>query len=169
VSRGKGKALIPTGLRLEAEILERLRGSGRGLSDEIRERLERTFKEDAIDPAMRELRDALPRIAEALHREYGAEWHEWPQAHAAFVAAALARLAGYAPPVRQPETAVEVLSNPLLAPPTDSPEVIGRTHERADRRIHAQLYPHLAAALARWSRTFTARVGRYAKAKGEGQ
>ena len=100
-SKRKREALVQTGLRLEAEILDRLRSGGRSLSDEIRDRLERTFKEDALDPATRELRDGLLNMAAALRPDFEAEWHSSPYAHAAFAEAVMRRLANINHPRRQ--------------------------------------------------------------------
>ena len=133
-------ALVQTGLRLEAEIFDRLRSGGRGLSDEIRDRLERTFKEDAIDPVTRELCAGLLNIAVRLRSDFGSDWHASLWAHKAFVAAIVQRLAEYAPPER-PSLTVDALFDP--------PETIGRLRERDDRREHS--YSGLEAAQKRRS------------------
>jgi hypothetical protein len=150
-------ALVQTGLRLEAEILDRLRSGGRGLSDEIRERLERTFKEDAIDPVTRELRGGLLTIAARLRADYGAEWHASWYAHQAFTAAIKQRLAGYEPPEPPPSAAVADLFEP--------PDTVGRLRERDDQR--AQSYPHLEGAQKRHSTRRMARAARHMKATRE--
>jgi hypothetical protein len=127
-------ARVHTGVRLDAKILERLSASDRGVSDQIRERLERTFAEDDLDSVTRELRDGLVRLAARLRSDFGSDWHASPWAHKAFVAAIVQRLAGYAPPER-PSLAVDALFDP--------PETIGRLRERDDQRAHD--YPQLKA------------------------
>jgi hypothetical protein len=149
--------LVQTGLRLEAEILDRLRSGGRGLSDEIRDRLQRTFKEDAIDPVTRELRDGLVSIAARLHLDSGAEWYASPYAHRAFVAAIAQRVDAYAPPPEESSAAVSDLFEP--------PDTVGRLRERDDRR--AQSYPHLEGAQKRHSTRRMARAARHMKGKRE--
>jgi hypothetical protein len=158
--KASGKAtLIQTGLRLEAEILDRLRSSDRGLSDEIRERLERTFKEDTTDPATRELCQFLVNLTVQVHRDFNMDWHRWPKAHAAFTAAVAQRLAGYTPPPTHDAAATDLLG------PHDPPETIGRLRETDDRR--AGSYPVLVASLKRWAAAKTASFGRAMRAKKE--
>jgi hypothetical protein len=147
------RALVQTGLRLESKTIDRLRHGDRGLSDEIRDRIERTFKEDQIDPVTREFRDGLINIAELLRLDFGAEWHNSTRAHQAFAAALVQRLAAYAPPPDQPSAAVEALF--------DQPETIGQLRERDDRRAHA--YQHLEAA----QKGKTGKLLRHIKGKGE--
>lgn len=129
--------LVQTGLRLEPGILRRLR-TGRGISEEIRDRLERTFVEDALDPVTRELRDGVVNIINALRQDYEAEWHTSPAAHEALAAALAQRIANYAP---TPGALVDAVAEM----PEDPPDLIGRMRERDDRRAHT--YRHLTAVL----------------------
>jgi MoxR-like ATPase len=133
------ETLVQTGLRLEAEILDRLRSGDRALSDEIRDRLQRTFKEDAIDPVTRELCAALLNLAATTRQDSGAEWHKSPYAFQQFTAALMQRLAEYRPAPAPDSEAVADLTEP--------PETVGRIRERDDRRAHP--YPHLEAAQKR--------------------
>jgi hypothetical protein len=133
-AKGKREALVQTGLRLEAGLLERLRAGGQSLSDEIRDRLNRTFKEDAIDSVTRELRDGLVNIAAKLRADYGTEWHESSKAHEAFSAAIVERLEGYRHLAKK-DPAKEMFE------PKGPPEVIGRLRESDDRHLH--FYPLL--------------------------
>jgi hypothetical protein len=139
VRKRKRETLVQTGLRLEAGLLNRLRNSGRGLSDEIRDRLERTFKNDSIDPVTRELCDGLVNVAERLRDDFGAEWHAWPLAYQAFAAAIAQRIVAYAPPPGVMEDAAADLLGPNYPP-----ETLGRIREQDDQRAH--VYQHLAAA-----------------------
>jgi hypothetical protein len=134
--RRKREALVQTGLRLEADILDQLRSGGRSLSDEIRDRLDRTFKEDAIDPVTRELREGLVHIAAKLREDYGTEWHASSRAREAFSAAIVQRLQGYGYFAKK--GAAEELFEP-----NGPPEIIGRIRENDDRHLHS--YPLLNA------------------------
>jgi hypothetical protein len=104
-----GGPLVQTGLRLDAAMLERLRASKRGLSDEIRERLERTFAEDRIPPITQRMRDEILMLAEKLRADFG-DWYASRRAHAEFVAAVTNLLARY---------------EPLDDPPSDIDEPLG--------------------------------------------
>lgn len=132
---------VHTGVRLDAKILERLSAGDRGVSDQIRERLERTFAEDDLDATTRELREFIASIASVLRADFGCEWHEYPRVHQAFSAAVAQRIAAYKPPARELPVAASDL---LYFGPDDAPETIGRMRERDDRRAHA--YPKLEAA-----------------------
>jgi hypothetical protein len=131
------RSLVHIGVRVDPSIADRLRASNRGLSDEIRERLERTFKYDEIDPVTRELIEGLTNIAALLSVDFKGEWHAWPGAYEAFKSAVVQRLSAYAPGpgmVVDPECEIN----------EDETEMTGRTRERDDRRAHD--YPHLKVA-----------------------
>jgi hypothetical protein len=131
------RSLVHVGVRVDHAIADRLRASERGLSDEIRERLERTFKYDEVDPVTRELVEGLINIAALLRIDFKAEWHAWLGAYEAFAVAVAQRLSAYAPPsgmVVDPESGFQ----------EDETKIIGRVRERDDRRAHN--YPHLKAA-----------------------
>ncbi len=150
--KDRREARVQTGLRLETRILNRLRNnSKRSLSEEIRDRLERTFKEDAIDPVTRELCEGLVNVSELLRDDFGEEWHAWPPAHQTFAAAIAQRIAGYAPP---PGVMMDAASN--LLGPNYPPETLGRIRERDDQRAHT--YRHLADAQKRTAVGFTGHV-----------
>jgi hypothetical protein len=125
---------VHTAVVFSPEVLEQLRSSERGVSEEVRRRVALTFEQDAIDPVTRELRDGLLNIAALLRSDFAADWHALPWAHKAFAAAIVQRLAEYAPPER-PNLAVDALFDP--------PETIGRLRERDDQRAHD--YPQLKA------------------------
>jgi hypothetical protein len=130
--------LIQTGLRLEPKILEKLR-SGRGVSEEIRDRLQRAFAEDELNFVTRELRDGIANIAKLLRQDFGTEWHTSRAAHEAFAAALAQRIAAYAPPAEAPIDAdSEILG---------APDIIGRMRERDDRGLHTSRYRYLTALL----------------------
>jgi hypothetical protein len=147
--RGRG---VHTAVVLSAEVRDKLKQSERGLSEEIRERIERTFKYDEVDPVTRELVEGLINMAALLRIDFGAEWHAWPSAYKAFAAAAAQRLVGYAPP---PGIMTDAASEMLTE---NDPETVGRMRERDDRR--ARVYQHLAAAQKRKTAGFTKHVRR---------
>jgi hypothetical protein len=122
--------------------LERLGKGERGVSEEIRERIERTFKEDEIDAPTRELRDFLVHIAAQLRDDYGTDWHKAPRAYQAFVAAIIEQLRPYEP-VREPGPVAA--SDLLYLGPDHPPDVVGKLRARDVRRTHS--YPQLEAAL----------------------
>jgi hypothetical protein len=153
-AKRKRDNLVQTGVRLEPEMLDRLR-TKRGLSDEIRDRLERTFALDE-DTQTREVIDFIINMARSVAADYGAAWHTSPKAHKQFVTALNERLDAYAPPDEQQASAD-------LFGPTEPPEIMGRIRERDDRRQHH--YPHLQEALKRLSAERMSAVVGYAKAK----
>lgn len=139
------RSMVQIGVRLDPAVIDRLRASEHGLSDEIRERLERTFKYDQVDPITRELVEGIINIAALLRLDFETEWHAWPPPFEAFMEAIKQRAAEYAPPLDipgDPGAAIEMLRE-------ESPETIGRMRERDDRRAHA--YKHLAEAQKRRS------------------
>jgi hypothetical protein len=131
------RSLVHVSVRVNPAIADRLRASERGLSDEIRERLERSLKYDEVDPVTRELIEGLINIAALLSVDFRAEWHAWPGAYEAFAAAVAQRLSAYAPPPG-------MMVDPDSEIREDETETIGRMRERDDRRTHD--YPHLKAA-----------------------
>ncbi len=144
---------VHTAVVLSPEVRDKLKQSERGLSEEIRERIDRTFKYDEVDPVTRELVEGLINIAALLRIDFGAEWHAWPRAYEAFAAAVAQRLAGYTPPPGvMTSAASEMLSS------DDLPETVGRMRERDDGR--ARVYQHLAAAQKRKTAGFTKHVRR---------
>jgi hypothetical protein len=139
---GRGPSKKQMGVGLPAELRERLEaasaGAGHSLAEEIRQRLERTFKEDTLDPVTRELITGIINLAETIRLDLGAAWYAYPAIHEAFAAAIAQRLAGYVPPSTPgAEAAVRDLLGAGLSHPQDSPETIGRTHERHDQRSHS--------------------------------
>ncbi len=143
---------VQIGVRLDSVVADRLRASEHGLSDEIRQRLERTFKYDKVDPVTRELVEGLVNIAALLSVDFGAEWHAWPRAYEAFFSAVKQRIAAYAPP-----PGVMTGAGATMDILRDEPaETIGRMRERDDQRAHP--YKHLADAHKRRSAGFTKHV-----------
>ena len=133
------KPRAQTGLRLEPEMLERLRNSPHGLSNEIRERIERTFREDALDPVTRELRDIVVQLADLLAIDYFGGWQSSPEAHHAFAAGLTKILADYKPPAEVGTPGASALMKPDIPP-----EHMGQIRADDVQRWHS--HPYLEAA-----------------------
>jgi hypothetical protein len=112
-------------------LTETARAEGRSIAEEVRQRLNKTIEWDKLDPVTVELIEGLERIATLLRTDFGAEWHDNPRAHEAFVTAVNQRLGAYAPPPEQLRTAASELFGPL-----DPPETVGRLRERDDWQRH---------------------------------
>jgi hypothetical protein len=160
-------ARVHTGVRLDAAIFERLSKSKLGLSEEIRQRVERTFNEDDLDAVTRELRDGLVNIAALIRADFGTEWHSYPRAYEAFLAAVVQRLENYAPPPPPQISTPGVSGLGSTLGPNDPPETIGRIRENDDRRT--KTYPHLTAASQARTRMLAARMARHVRSKGQGE
>ena len=92
---------VQTAVRLPREMHERLKGSALGVSEEIRQRVARSFfEEDATDAPTRELAEDIVRMAADV-RANGIEWHRHPKAHEAFTAAIVTWLEIIKPPPPQ--------------------------------------------------------------------
>jgi hypothetical protein len=135
---------VPTGIRLDAAILERLGKGERGVSEEIRTRLLRTFAEDDLDAVTRELCVGLINLAAKLKADFGIEWHARPRAHQAFAAGVAQWIADYAPPPREGPPAASDL---FYFGPDDEPETVGRMRTRDVQREHN--FPHLKSSKER--------------------
>ena len=77
--------MVQTAIRLPREMHDRLQGPG-GVSEEIRQRVQRTFEEDAIDPKTRELAADVIWLANKM-AGLGLLWHSDGRAHSALAAA----------------------------------------------------------------------------------
>ena len=137
---------------IDAATVERLSAGNRRVSDEIRERLDRTFNEDQLDPVTRELRDIVVDLAKALAVDYRGAWHQSSGCHQAFGSAVAAVIKAHAP---KPTTGISALMEPDIPP-----ETLGQIRLRDIQREHS--YPHLEAAQRRQQRRLT-----IPKAKGD--
>jgi hypothetical protein len=126
---------LPDALRGQLE--EASAKAGRSIAEEIRQRLERTFEEDARDPVLREFVSDIIGLSIYLKGDTGSAWHEHPAAHAAFRSGVLALLEQYKPegaPVFSP-----AVSSGLNIANSDDPETVGRALVRYLRRFKRQL------------------------------
>jgi hypothetical protein len=134
---------IPVALSAERRLrLMHLAGARDvSIAQEIRERLDRTFEEDGVEPATRELQDGIRQLADSIRASYAVGWQESSTAHKAFAEAVARRIAAYAPP---PDSEPVVTDLGLLT--GDKPEIVGIVRELDDRR--ANKYPLLAERIS---------------------
>jgi len=138
---------VHTAVRLPPEVLEKLRQSERGVSEEIRERIARTLLEDELDPNTRDLLNLARWLAEFLRSDFGGQWwHASPRAHEAFVAGVAELLAHYKPReppvVRGPAGEVRVGVSDLFDA-IEPADTVGRL--RARDMLRTNPTPHLEA------------------------
>jgi hypothetical protein len=120
--------MVHTAVVLPQDLLKRLRTdaeqSNRGLSTEIRQRLQSTYDEEGppTDPETRKLVASIESLAESLAGDLRKKWHESRYALAALKAGVATFLAPY-----QSDGDLNVRD---ADDPNDPPEVVGRTHAR---------------------------------------
>jgi hypothetical protein len=85
-------AMVHTAVVLPPEMIERLKQSDRGLSEEIRNRLSYTLFVDEFDARTRELGPTVMRLADEVRRHTGQPWHGSRQAFEVLEAALQAYL-----------------------------------------------------------------------------
>ena len=122
--------MVHTAVVLPRDLLEQLRGdakaSDRGLSTEIRHRLQLTYDQEGLprDAKMADLVETIKWLADNLARALGMKWHEHPYAMAAFKAGVVELLTKYEPKGDENTRADAPVGE------RDPPEVVGRTHAR---------------------------------------
>ena len=124
--------MVHTAVVLPRDLLGRLKrdaeASDRGLSTEIRQRLQLTYDLEGLprDPETSDLVEAIKSLADNLAGDLGKKWHQHAYALKAFRAGVAAFLAQYQPQGDEgvrPDTRV-------VGEPNDPPDVVGRTHAR---------------------------------------
>lgn len=121
--------MVHTAVVLPADLISQLKADaeaeGRGLSAEIRFRLQSTYLMQASrgDPDTGNLLNAIKHLSDRLARDLGKRWHQHPYVMAAFKAGVADFLGRYQPKgdERVPPDA-QVIGDP--------PDVVGRTHAR---------------------------------------
>jgi hypothetical protein len=108
--------------------------TGRGLSTEIRQRLQLTYDQQSVprDVETSGLVGSIQMLADNLAGDLGEKWHEHRYALAAFKAGVVELLARYQPTgdeSKRPDTR-------LVGEPDDPPEVVGRIHARLIRKAN---------------------------------
>ena len=123
--------LVQTAVRLPREMLDRLRRSELGASEEIRCRLACSLEADRIDPTTRELATDIIALAELVRLDVVADWKSDPGAHAAFRSAVLALIDEYKPkgaPVFSSAAVRDLLGAGIAK--GDDPDTLGRALAR---------------------------------------
>lgn len=121
-------AMVHTAVVLSQETIDRLKQSERGLSEEIRRRVNQSLNDDAYDPQTRDLGAAVMWLADQLRQHTGAPWHATSKGHEALDEA----LRTYLSTLKQPpESAFSDLFGP------DDPQTLGRAIARHYVRFKA--------------------------------
>jgi hypothetical protein len=126
---------IHTGIRLDAEIVERLSESGLGVSEEIRDRIYRTLREDALGPDLRRLLADIAWLAGEIDNQVGisSSWQALPKANDALAEAIRAWLQ-----IIKPKSFGTIPgASDLMGP--DDPPTLGRSIARLYERIKPEL------------------------------
>ncbi len=132
--------MVHTAIALPRDLLERLRkdaeASDRGLSGEIRRRLQLTYDQEGLpsDPQTTDLVTAIKRLADNL-AGLGTKWHQHRYVLAAFKAGVALFLAQCQPEGDEstPPDTVSVfgeLKPRDVSEPHDPADAVGRTHAR---------------------------------------
>jgi hypothetical protein len=130
--------MVHTAVVLPRELIERLKrdasAAGRGLSTEIRKRLQLTYDLEGMpgDPEMSGLLRSIQTLAENLAGDLGKRWHQHRYALAAFKA-------GFAELLARHEPEGDERTRPdarLVGEPDDPPEVVGRIHARLIKKAN---------------------------------
>jgi hypothetical protein len=135
--RRQGEPGIHTAVVLPREMLDQLRESGRergrGVSEEIRNRLGGSLLDDTLDQTTRLFTGEILELAREVRRDCGAEWHADVNAHEVFSGAVADQLASHKP------TATSAAAASGTTTPPDDPAVVGRAIARAYRRDREEM------------------------------
>ena len=131
-SRRSSNRMVHTAVVLPVSLIAQLKAdaekSSGGMSTEIRERLQQTYRLQAEphDFPTNELLSAIRNLAHSLDRDLGSKWHQHPYALSAFRAGMMEFLARY-----HPQGDVNVRPDtPPSGGPSDPAEIVGRIHAR---------------------------------------
>lgn len=129
------ETMAHTGVVLPNDLLQRLKGngasSGRGLSGEIRHRLQIAYEQEARDPETRYLVECTEHFADSLERDLNVPWHQTEFGRSAMKAGLLVLLREYDTGSDKAPAA------PWSGYPDDAPpEVVAETHMRLVMRAH---------------------------------
>jgi hypothetical protein len=130
--------MVHTAVVLPRDLIDRLKRdagtTGRGLSTEIRQRLQLTYDLQGLpdDAETSGLVGSIKMLADNLAGDLGKKWHQHRYALAAFKAGVAELFARYQPEGDErarPDTR-------LVGEPEDPPEVVGRIHARLIRKAN---------------------------------
>jgi hypothetical protein len=114
---------------LPPDVLEQLRASERGVSEEIRRRIVLTLEAETYDEQTRELAVDIMGLADEVTRQSEVPWHSNPKAHQALATAIQVWLEDH------PPTGFGAASAALFGP--DHPETLGRSIAKYYERFKA--------------------------------
>jgi hypothetical protein len=124
---------VPTAIRLPREMYERLKRLPGGLAEQIRSRVELTFRNDEIDEPTRKLMAAVENLAVLVRLQTCHEWHSHPAANRVLRHAIVARLARLKGGGEEASFAPDELPKArLVAPESDDPRDMGVALEAVD-------------------------------------
>src|ERR1019366_7056752 len=118
---------VQTAVRLPRDVHDRLKGSDRGVSEEIRHRLQRTFDDEKIAAPTRQLLADIVQLAEQVELDQGVDWYLSDRAQEVFAVAVLARVKAF----RTSPPGIDIIRDPN---DQRDPFTIGQTIEWLDRR-----------------------------------
>jgi hypothetical protein len=139
----KSQRGVHTAVVLPPDMLERLRQSERGVSEEIRRRLTESFEAERHDQQTRDLQYAVAWMAEELARQANGAWHTTRKGREALAAAIQTWLE-----LNMPKASGTVAVSDLFGP--DDPPTLGRSIARHFQRHELEM--HKALQLLRGDR-----------------
>jgi hypothetical protein len=92
-------AMIHTAIVLPSEMIQLLKQSERGLSQEIRHRLTQSLVADEHDPRTRKLAGAVMELSRIIAEQAKHQWFDHPEVHAALMGAVHEYLVRYRPSI----------------------------------------------------------------------
>jgi hypothetical protein len=134
---GRSPSKRQMGVGFPADLREKLEAAataaGHSVAEEIRQRVERTFVDEQIDPETHKLMAAVSNLdvlvrLQTNHRS----WHSHPGAHRVFRNAIVARLARLKPAGEPAFGPDDLPQHPLVAAPPDDLEAMGMGLEAID-------------------------------------
>jgi hypothetical protein len=132
---------LPDDLREQLDVV--VAKSGNSLGEEIRQRLERTIEQDALDPVTRELLTGIADLAAGVQADLGTPWHAYGEVLNVFAAAVAQHLADYKPlsPGEFGDLFRDMgFGRPAASQLKEAPDVLGATIARANQRMHSYEY-----------------------------
>jgi hypothetical protein len=116
---------VAAAVRLRRSTVEWLRISTDGITDGIRQGIDRLMLDEQFDKETLELASNIKMLAKEIQRQTGADWHRSPAAHEAFSEAIRTWLDMHKPQRGIPTDQLEAgISSP------DDPKTVGRTIAR---------------------------------------
>jgi hypothetical protein len=126
------KQQVPIGLgpEMRARLQTAAAAAGHSIAEEVRARIERSFTEDDLAPALRTLVTDLVAVADLVAIDTGGAWNTDRASHETFKAAVLALIAAYEPEGPSTFGAVRDLLGARVLGEDDDPASVGRAIAR---------------------------------------